>query len=251
MIVHFYKKIGETPLQSILRFKKENKEHEKSKISYAGRLDPMAHGILILLINDSCRLQNTLHRLSKVYRFKILMGISTDTYDILGVFTNFSKSKDFTRDEVKAKLEILMNMDYNQKYPPYSSYRLNGKPLWEWAKLGKIDEVYDLVKSKKVSINSFEILGSEIKTGSEVYQVVKNNINKLNDKEKESFRADSILKAWESNFSDNKCNYQIFDIEVDVSSGTFIRSICNDIGKMLDTCALAFDIERKKVNINK
>ena len=144
-----------------------------------------------------------------------------------------------------------MKEDYNQKYPPYSSYRLNGKPLWEWAKLGKIDEVYHLVKSKKVSINSFKILGLEVKTGSELYEIVKNNINKLNDKEKESFRADSILKAWESKFSDNKCNYQIFDIEVDVSNGTFIRSICNDIGKMLDTCALAFDIERKKVNINK
>ena len=115
MIVHFYKKIGETPLQSILRFRNENKEHEKSKISYAGRLDPMAHGILILLINDSCKLQNTLHRLSKVYRFKMLMGVSTDTYDILGVFTNFSKSEDFTRDVIKAKLEILMKEDYNQK----------------------------------------------------------------------------------------------------------------------------------------
>ena len=75
MIVEFYKKIGETPLQSIERFKKENPEHDKSKISYAGRLDPMAHGVLVLLINESCKLQNTLHRVSKVYRFKILFGV--------------------------------------------------------------------------------------------------------------------------------------------------------------------------------
>ena len=142
MIIEFYKQIGETPLQAIERFKKESPQHSKSKISYAGRLDPMAHGTLILLLNESCNLQNTLHRLSKVYRFKMLLGVSTDTYDILGVFKSITGGTTFTIEDIKSKFKNLKETDYYQKYPPYSSYRINGKPLWEWAKLGNLDEVY-------------------------------------------------------------------------------------------------------------
>jgi tRNA pseudouridine55 synthase len=249
MIIEFYKKIGETPLQAIIRFKKEYPEHEKSKISYAGRLDPMAHGTLILLINDSCKLQNTLHRLSKVYRFKMLFGVSTDTYDILGVLTSITGPTHFTIDEIKRKLMELKETDYYQKYPPYSSYRINGKPLWEWAKIGKLDEVYDLVQSKKVNIENFKILGIESKKGSELYKIVKDNISKLGAKEKQTFRSTEILKNWLFNFQKDEVIYQVFDIEIDVSSGTYIRSICSDIGKMLGTNAIALDIERLKVNI--
>ena len=250
MIVKFYKKIGETPLQSIDRFKNENPEYKESKISYAGRLDPMAHGELILLIDDSCKLQNTLHRLSKVYRFKMLFGLTTDTYDILGVFKKITGGTSFTIEEIKSKLIDLKEKEYYQKYPPYSSYRLNGKPLWEWSKLGKIDEVYDLVESKKVSINNFTINGLEEVKGSTLYKIVKDNISKLGEKEKKSFRANKILKDWEFYFEKDEVMYQVFDIEIEVSSGTYIRSICNDIGKMLGSTAIALDIERLKVNIN-
>lgn len=251
MIVEFYKKIGETPLQSIERFKKENPEHDKSKISYAGRLDPMAHGVLVLLINESCKFQNTLHRVSKVYRFKILFGVSTDTYDILGMFTGLSSPPNFSNDEVKQKLNILRDTDYYQKYPPYSSYRINGKPLWEWAKLGKLEDVYNLVESKKVNIYNYEIIKKELLKGKEIYKIVKGNINKLREREFNSFRAESILQEWKQNYEENNREYPVFEIEIDVSSGTYIRSICFEIGIMLKSRAIAFDIERINVNINK
>ena len=48
------KPIGKTPLEMVQFFKKNNPEYAESTISYAGRLDPMAHGLLILLIGGVC-----------------------------------------------------------------------------------------------------------------------------------------------------------------------------------------------------
>ena len=46
------KAIGETPLELILKFKRKNPEYENEKIAYAGRLDPMADGLLLLLLGE-------------------------------------------------------------------------------------------------------------------------------------------------------------------------------------------------------
>ena len=50
-VLKIYKPIGKTPLEIIKMIKKNYKHYENSKMSYAGRLDPMAHGILIILID--------------------------------------------------------------------------------------------------------------------------------------------------------------------------------------------------------
>lgn len=249
MIYQFYKRIGETPLQAINRFKTENKEHANSKISYAGRLDPMAHGILILLTNESCQLQNTLHRVSKTYRFKMLLGVETDTFDILGKFTSNLPNKNTTKESIEFCLKKLKLEDYYQRYPPYSSYRIDGKPLWEWSKLGLLDKVYEKTQPKKVDILNYNIIKEDMLGSKEILKTVKDNVNKLGEKEKSTFRAKDILDDWDLHFKNKKDVYQIFEIVVDVSSGTYIRSICYDIGKMLSIPSLAFEIERINVNL--
>ena len=249
MIYQFYKRIGETPLQAINRFKTENKEHTDSKISHAGRLDPMAHGILILLVNESCKLQNTLHRVSKTYRFKMLLGVETDTFDILGRFTNNLPNIKTTHESIDICLKKLKNEDYYQMYPPYSSYRIDGKPLWEWSKLGLLDTVYGKTHAKKVNILNYKISKETIKDSKDILKIVTENINKLGSKEKSTFRATDIIEDWDIHFKNKNDEYQIFEMEAEVSSGTYIRSICYDIGKMLSIPSLAFEIERINVNL--
>ena len=49
------KKVGETPLEIISEFKKNNLEYQNQKLGYAGRLDPMAEGLLLVLIGEECK----------------------------------------------------------------------------------------------------------------------------------------------------------------------------------------------------
>ena len=54
-ILKLYKNRGETPLECINRFKKENPEYQKEKMTYAGRLDPLAEGLLLVLVGEECK----------------------------------------------------------------------------------------------------------------------------------------------------------------------------------------------------
>ena len=84
MIIQYNKSIGKTPFEIIEELKKETEienETEKNKIkfknkkvkySYAGRLDPMASGLMIILTNEHCLQQNNFHNLSKYMNLKLL-----------------------------------------------------------------------------------------------------------------------------------------------------------------------------------
>ena len=57
MPIKIYKPIGVTPVQLVEKYKKENSIDEK--VSFAGRLDPMAHGEMVLLVGDECKKQDS------------------------------------------------------------------------------------------------------------------------------------------------------------------------------------------------
>jgi tRNA U55 pseudouridine synthase TruB len=106
-----------------------------------------------------------------------------------------------------------------------------------------------LVKSKKVDIFNYKIIGMEYILGSDLFNQVSQNINDLGENEYKTFNAKKILDEWELYFKKCKKEYPVFEIEMEVSSGTYIRSICSDIGIMLGIGALAFEIERINVNL--
>ena len=61
-VINLYKPVGFTPLQAVERFKEENVRYKKEKISYPGRLDPMAQGVLLLLVGDETKKKNVNRR---------------------------------------------------------------------------------------------------------------------------------------------------------------------------------------------
>ena len=63
------KPLGFTPLELIERYKKEN--NISKKISFAGRLDPMAYGLMILLEGEECKKQEISCGKDKIYEFRI------------------------------------------------------------------------------------------------------------------------------------------------------------------------------------
>src|SRR6185436_8316630 len=85
-VLRLCKNLGETPLACIERFRSERPEYAKTNMTYLGRLDPMAEGLLLVLAGNTKDKQQYLDS-DKAYEFEVLWGFETDTYDILGLVT--------------------------------------------------------------------------------------------------------------------------------------------------------------------
>ena len=249
--LELYKKEGETPLETIEGFKAENPEYKDEKMTYAGRLDPMAEGVLLVLVDDECRNKEKYLGLDKEYEFEILWGFKTDTYDILGIPQPKSKQPFLDSAESQnrfvEKLETLLEKNkgkFIQKYPPYSSMTVRGKQLHQWAKEGKLDEIK--IPEREIEVYNIEFLeNKEIK----IQNLLKNIIERI-EKVKGDFRQDQIIKEWKKIFhelSDGQQKFVISKARIKCSSGTYVRGIVNELGEKLDVGAIAFSIKRTKI----
>ena len=81
------KAVGETPLSCAEAFRAQHSELEGVPMAYAGRLDPMASGKLLVLLGEECKNQTAYHGLDKEYEFSVLLGIGSDSHDVLGRLT--------------------------------------------------------------------------------------------------------------------------------------------------------------------
>ncbi len=90
-VIHLVnKKEGETPLAALERLCRDHGIYEK--VTYAGRLDPMASGLLLVLSGDDVHKKDSMLEHTKTYEFTILLGAATDTGDILGKVTETVKA---------------------------------------------------------------------------------------------------------------------------------------------------------------
>ena len=125
------------------------------QIGHTGTLDPLATGVLSVCIGKATRIIEYLDN-SKAYRAFILLGISTDTYDIDGEITDKS-SVILDIEKIKAYLKEFKG-EIIQTPPIYSAIHYKGKRLYEYAR--KNIEVTDIPK-RKVIINNIELADIE------------------------------------------------------------------------------------------
>ena len=90
-VINIYKPQGVTPVQLIVKFRISYPEFKDTKIGFAGRLDPLAHGVMLLTIGEANFNREPLLNLNKTYKFKVLFGVETDSYDYLGLLKDFNK----------------------------------------------------------------------------------------------------------------------------------------------------------------
>ena len=83
-VLNLYKKKSETPLQTIERYVKAHPEFRRAKMTYAGRLDPMAEGVLVVLSGEKNKEREAYTGLDKDYEFEFVFGIETDNNEVLG-----------------------------------------------------------------------------------------------------------------------------------------------------------------------
>lgn len=244
-VLNIYKRAGETPLEAIDRLRAANPEYRDVKITYAGRLDPLAEGALILLAGDAVYEKEKYLKMNKEYEAEILFGFETDAYDILGFPKKKKAVKNFNKNELTRFLNNFLGKN-KQSFPPYSSYKVKGKPLFEWAREGKIKEIK--IPEKEREIYEIKLLRlRKIEAKNLLAQ-----INKKIKKVKGDFRQKEILKKWQEkilpNLSDSK-NKEAFwtaEIKIKCSSGTYIRSIASDLGKKLKTGGVILSLTRTK-----
>jgi tRNA pseudouridine55 synthase len=128
---------------------------EKS-IGHLGTLDPMATGVLPLLLGKYTRLAQYFSSAEKSYTGAIRFGFATDTYDAEGVADGPDRWPEvcaaMTRDRVLAA-SASFHGEMEQMPPPYSAKKIAGTPAYKLARAGKPAEL----KSAPVRIDSFEI----------------------------------------------------------------------------------------------
>lgn len=154
------------------------------KIGHAGTLDPLATGVLVVLINDATKLSDYLLEKEKTYLAEITIGKTTATLDSEGEVV--LKKKVTEKIDVDGLLSKMVG-SYKQVPPMYSALKKDGKKLYELARDGIVVER----EARLVEIK-------EIRRVSEVLY------------------SDECLK---------------FSFLVKASKGTYIRTLCSDIGE--------------------
>lgn len=167
----------------------------EKKIGHTGTLDPMATGVLPILIGNATKAQSLLPESDKEYEATFSFGITTDTLDITGKVLSQTESN-VKSEDLEAVLPQFRG-DIMQLPPMYSAVSKDGVRLYELARKGLVTER----EARPITVYKLDLL----------------------------------------NFDEQLQSAQIL---VKCSKGTYIRSICDDIGQALGCGAIMTSLRR-------
>lgn len=249
-IITIQKDLGETMGQLLVRVKQEQNISDDVSVTYCGRLDPAAMGECLFLSGEDVYKKEEYLKRDKKYRAEILIGISTDTGDLLGkvtteilsAFPPLSKGGGL-RSKTEERIKELIGTHQQQPHP-FSSFRIEGKPLWEHTK-----------NNNEVEVPIKERIVYDVKLISEKeisYEQVLERVKFLCSTVEGDFRQDEILTSWlscppllgGSASAGSEGRGEVLEIEFHVSSGTFIRSLVETFSEKVGIPCCLFSLER-------
>jgi tRNA pseudouridine55 synthase len=249
--VTLQKRRGETPLEAIQKWKMLHPQYANTPTSYAGRLDPMAEGKLLVLIGDECKRQPHYTKLDKEYVIEVLFDFSTDTGDVLGLPSYSGKEVNVLEKNVRVALEHERGA-HSRAYPVFSSKTVNGTPLFVYALQGTLSTIQ--IPEHIETLYSIKLLNIRTENSAKLYESIKNfltDVPRSSDPSKAlgaDFRQDEIRERWSEQFkSIPERNFYVATLTVTCGSGTYMRTLAQRIGKSLGTGALALSIKRTKI----
>lgn len=231
------KPLGATPLEALTLFRRERNLTDDIKLSYAGRLDPLATGLLPLLHGEQLLRQEDYWYLPKQYEVSFILGIRTDSYDLLGM----PGSGNLIPPESERIVAVIRGMvgKIDLSVPLYSSHRVGGKPMFAWARNPPPGLV---VPVRRMVISQFDVTGiTEIHS----HAVLKMSLESI-AKVAGDFRQEEISAAWRQLMHHDRM-YTLVHAEVHCGSGTYIRSVVHEIGRRLLCGAVVADLRRLRV----
>ena len=184
-------------MTSFMAVKRASRLLGVKKAGHTGTLDPMATGVLVIMLGHCTRFIELLPEHKKSYTARVKLGLTTDTLDITGEILSES--------EVNVTLQQLLSVaekfkgEILQTPPMYSALKKDGERLYDLARKGiEIER-----ESRKITIEKLEIYDFN---GTE------------------------------------------FSMDVTCSAGTYIRSLCDDIGRDLGCGAVMTELRRTEAN---
>lgn len=167
-------------------------------VGHAGTLDPMATGLLVILVGRATKVSQYLMSLDKVYEGSFILGVETNTQDSEGEVMKTSPVPQISAEELQKRMAEFIGDQY-QTPPMFSAKKVNGIPLYKMARKGEEVER----QPRFIRVSKFELLNFE------------------------SPRADFLLHC---------------------SKGTYVRTICNDLGAKIGCGAHMCALRRTESN---
>jgi tRNA pseudouridine(55) synthase len=186
------------------------------KITYAGRLDPMAEGLVLFLCGDMCYQKDQFLRLDKQYRVQFFLGYETDTHDILGIIKR--NQTPFTDEIIMQTIEFFQKPGtFTQQFPDYSSRKVLGKPLFVYAKNNSVDTIPK--QSHNVNLYRYENFKKIVMGKDDFIFKVMNDVSQVIG----DFRQNEIAQSWQQVADSFSNQITIYEVSMTVSSGFYIR----------------------------
>jgi len=152
--LNVYKEKGWTSFDVVAKIRGLLGGGRKRKVGHAGTLDPLAEGVLIVLTDEDTKKQQGFMELEKEYMCEISFGVTSPTYDLERELTYCSVPKDL---DVEKELDNILPRylgEIQQRVPPYSAVKVQGKPLYKKARAGKVTT--DQLPLKKITIYNLQ-----------------------------------------------------------------------------------------------
>ncbi|MDQ5957932.1 MAG: tRNA pseudouridine55 synthase [Patescibacteria group bacterium] len=196
----------------------------REKMTYAGRLDPLAEGVMLILSGEDIGRKDEFLNLSKTYEVEVLFGAGTDTGDVLGLVTELGPA-DLNIEEIKTASARLVGRQL-QTAPRYSAPGIDGKEFAKEVEVYTV-EVGDLTK----------ILAYDLLVG------IEKRVGEING----DFRQAKITDCWQKYLANSNQTFSVIKLTISASSGTYMRVLAEELGRVLRVPALAYKIKRTKV----
>ncbi len=248
MILPIFKPIGASSHQLAYTVGKQFNQ----KATHTGTLDPMADGVMIILTGNDRFNKSNYSSWTKKYQFKVLIGISTDSNDLLGKIQSYEntftiiKNTSMLNDNIK---KVSKAFEYtlpgfvgeqSQQLPKFSAKRIQGESYFDKAK--RNERFYR--ESQYINIDMIRLIKFNSITNIELDQYIKKTISKIHG----SFRQIEIQKTWHSFLSktkDGSC-FLMAQLEVICSKKTYVRALVRDLSMHMSIPLTTFSITRTK-----
>ncbi|KAI9632536.1 putative pseudouridylate synthase 4 [Dioszegia hungarica] len=248
------------------RKRKQNLTHMGLKIGQGGTLDPLADGVLVIGVNRGTKHLNRFLECSKEYESEALLGAATTTYDSEGPVMSTHSFDNVTREDIERVLDQFRGK-IKQTPPIFSALKMDGKPLYEYARESKPLPRAIPVRECTVSIDliDFRPASTSPSDGGHSWVWPK---ERLSAEEKTVFkRLTDIVHQASASTGQSESDPAVFDLSAEevpevsavtgkrpasfkvrmtVSSGTYVRSIVHDIGLALGCGAHVVTLTRTR-----
>ena len=229
------KPVGPTAAQALALLRASDPALAGVKLGHAGRLDPLAEGLLTVLVGDENRGVHGLRALPKTYELDVLFGLRTDSFDALGLVTALTA----TALDAAALRPACASLegDQLQRFPPFSQARVAGVSLIASSRAGLAVER----PSAPRTLSEIALLGVATLDAAAACGYALPRIARVRG----DFRQEAIAERWRAVTAERPgVRLTVASLRVRCSAGTYMRALADDLGAALGVPAIAWRIRR-------